>query len=193
MSSTFIPLHPVPTPCFARNAWLSPQNTQSIRLVENFDDTHGILEVTRLEDVCPDWRSREAWVCGPAPMLAAAEKHWGKARLTKNLHLERFSVVRTASAEGGRVVFAKSGKEAELDGATTLLEAGEAAGVLIALRLPDGHLPYLHRPLDQGGGEGPPKWHGVPGKSGSPDLHHGGGRRLCPRHLRRYTDGNYRH
>jgi ferredoxin-NADP reductase len=102
---------------------------RSIRLVENFDDTHGILEVNRLEDVCPDWKAREAWVCGPAPMLAAAEKHWGKARLTKRLHLERFSVVRTASAEGGRVAFAKSGKESDLDGATTLLEAGEAAGV----------------------------------------------------------------
>jgi ferredoxin-NADP reductase len=101
----------------------------SLTLIENFDDEHGILDVEGLTEVCPDWREREAWVCGPGPMLAAAESHWEKARLTKKLHLERFSVNLTTSAEGGHVVFATSGREADLDGATTLLEAGEAAGI----------------------------------------------------------------
>jgi ferredoxin-NADP reductase len=101
----------------------------TLRLVENFDDEHGRLDVARLTEVCPDWREREAWVCGPAPMLEAAEKHWDRARLGRHLHLERFSAVLTASAEGGHVRFTASGKEADLDGATTLLEAGEAAGV----------------------------------------------------------------
>jgi ferredoxin-NADP reductase len=101
----------------------------TLTLIENFDDEHGILDVHRLTDVCPDWKSREAWVCGPGPMLAAAESHWEKARLAKKLHLERFSVNLSTSAEGGRVVFAVSGKEADIDGATTLLEAGEAAGI----------------------------------------------------------------
>jgi ferredoxin-NADP reductase len=101
----------------------------SLTLIENFDDEHGTLDVNRLTEVCPDWQKREAWVCGPGPMLAAAESHWEKARLTKQLHLERFSVNLSASAEGGRVVFASSGREAVTDGATTLLEAGEAAGI----------------------------------------------------------------
>jgi ferredoxin-NADP reductase len=100
-----------------------------LRIVENFDDEHGILDVSKLEKACPDWRERQAWVCGPAPMLEAAEKHWGKAKLGKALHIERFSANLSASADGGHVEFAKSGKEADLDGATTLLEAGEAAGV----------------------------------------------------------------
>jgi stearoyl-CoA 9-desaturase NADPH oxidoreductase len=100
-----------------------------LRLVENFDDEHGILDVSKLEAACPDWRERQAWVCGPGPMLEAAEKHWANAKLGKALHVERFSAALTASAEGGHVTFAKSGKEADLDGATTLLEAGEAAGV----------------------------------------------------------------
>jgi ferredoxin-NADP reductase len=100
-----------------------------LRTIENFDDRHGILEVGKLTEVCPDWKTREAWVCGPAPMLAAAETHWAEARLAKKLHLERFSAVLTSSAEGGCVTFAASGKSAELDGATTLLEAGEAAGI----------------------------------------------------------------
>ena len=83
----------------------------------------------RLTEVCPDWKTREAWVCGPAPMLAAAESRWESAKLARRLHLERFSAVLTTSAEGGRVTFAASGKAAEVDGATTLLEAGEAAGI----------------------------------------------------------------
>jgi ferredoxin-NADP reductase len=97
--------------------------------IENFDDEHGILDVTKLEDACPDWRDRQAWVCGPAPMLESAEKHWAAAGLARSLHIERFSANLTASATGGHVTFAKSGKEVDLDGATTLLEAGEAAGV----------------------------------------------------------------
>jgi ferredoxin-NADP reductase len=100
-----------------------------LQLIENFDDQHGLLDARRLTEVCPDWASRDAWVCGPAPMLAAAERQWGKARLTKKLHLERFSAVLTTSAEGGHVVFAASGKAADVDGATTLLEAGEAVGI----------------------------------------------------------------
>ena len=101
----------------------------SLRLIENFDDQHGILDVERLTEVCADWKTRAAWVCGPAPMLAAAEDRWKRAGLVGQLHLERFSAVRTTSAEGGRVTFASSGKTVEVDGATTLLEAGEAAGI----------------------------------------------------------------
>jgi ferredoxin-NADP reductase len=105
-----------------------------LQLIENFDDRHGIFDVERLAEVCPDWKTRDAWVCGPAPMLAAAEQRWEHAKLTRRLHLERFSAVLTTSAEGGRVTFATSGKTAEVDGATTLLEAGEAAGI----RMPFG-------------------------------------------------------
>jgi stearoyl-CoA 9-desaturase NADPH oxidoreductase len=102
---------------------------RGLRMIENFDDRDGILDVERLTDVCPDWLSREAWVCGPPPMLVAAETHWAEARLGKKLHLERFSAVLGTSAEGGRVTFAASGKDTDADGATTLLEAGEAAGI----------------------------------------------------------------
>jgi ferredoxin-NADP reductase len=101
----------------------------SLRQIENFDDEHGRFGVDRLESECPDWREREAWVCGPPAMLEDAEKLWERERIKARLHLERFSTRLSTSAEGGHVVFAKSGKEADLDGATTLLEAGERAGV----------------------------------------------------------------
>jgi len=102
---------------------------KSLRLVENFDDAHGQLDVTRLEAVCPDWRQREAWVCGPGPMLDAAERHWSGGGVERRLHVERFSIKLSGSAEGGTVSFRRSGKSAEADGATTLLEAGEGAGI----------------------------------------------------------------
>jgi len=101
----------------------------TLRMVENFDDEDGILEVSRIEEICPDWRERQTWVCGPAPMLDAAEEHWQRAKLSKSLHIERFSAVLSEAAEGGHVVFSVSGKEVDLDGATTLLEAGEAEGI----------------------------------------------------------------
>src|SRR4051794_9925728 len=59
-----------------------------LTLVEAFDDTDGRLDVNGLTRAVPDWRDREAWVCGPAPMLDAAERHWDKSRLGKRLHLE---------------------------------------------------------------------------------------------------------
>jgi ferredoxin-NADP reductase len=98
-------------------------------LIENFDDVDGRLDVDRLVEKVPDWKDRQAWVCGPAPMLDSAERRWDKARIAKQLHLERFSADLSDSAEGGVVTFAASDKKADVDGATTLLEAGEAEGI----------------------------------------------------------------
>jgi ferredoxin len=63
-------------------------------------------------------------------MLDAAEEFWEAAGLDEELHLERFSLeLGDSDAEGGTITFANSGKSIEVDGATTLLEAGEEAGV----------------------------------------------------------------
>ena len=63
-------------------------------------------------------------------MLDAAEQHWEKAGLEKKLHLERFSLeLGDQGGEGGTITFRNSGKEIETDGATTILEAGEEAGI----------------------------------------------------------------
>jgi ferredoxin len=95
----------------------------------------GHVELERLDELCADWRDREAWVCGPNAMLDEAEKIWADAGCAEQLHLERFSVdLAGGEAEGGTVTFSESGKSVEIDGATTLLEAGEEAG----LQLPFG-------------------------------------------------------
>jgi ferredoxin len=77
----------------------------------------------------PDWRERETWACGPAAMLDDAEKLWADAGLADALHLERFAASFTAGSEGGTITFARSGRTVETDGATTVLQAGEQAGI----------------------------------------------------------------
>jgi ferredoxin-NADP reductase len=102
------------------------------RLHTNLDDRDGIFTLDRLDEVCPDWRERQSWVCGPPPMLEAAEEFWKDNDLEDRLHIERFQPAGFQAGEseaGGTVTFATSNKTAEVDGATTLLEAGEELGI----------------------------------------------------------------
>ena len=89
------------------------------------------LTAARLDRVCPDWRRREVWACGPAPLLDAAAELWDRDD-TGTLHVERFSPARAVPVDGagaGRVTFCASGRHADSDGATTLLELAESAGL----------------------------------------------------------------
>ena len=36
--------------------------------------------------MCPDWRERETWACGPGPMLDSAEQHWQDAGIGEQVH-----------------------------------------------------------------------------------------------------------
>jgi len=95
-----------------------------------YTDTDGMLELADLDDLCPDWRDRETYACGPGPMLDAVTEHFESAGLEDRLHLERFSLeLGGDGGEGGTITFRNSGKTVETDGATTVLEAGEEAGV----------------------------------------------------------------
>jgi stearoyl-CoA 9-desaturase NADPH oxidoreductase len=97
--------------------------------------SEGRLDLSRLDDVVPDWRERQAWACGPEGMLNAAEKVWSAAGLAERLHLERFAVSKAAvHGQGGTVEFARSGKTVTVDAATPLMDAGEQAGI----RMPFG-------------------------------------------------------
>ena len=101
-------------------------------LHERHDDQHGMFTLDQLDSVCPDWRDRDVWVCGPAPLMDAAEVHWAQAGLTDRLHLERFRPRLLAEpGVGGDIVFARSQTTVSADGTTALLDAGEAAGVLM--------------------------------------------------------------
>ena len=95
-----------------------------------FTDDDGILTPDQLDDVCPDWSRRTAWACGPAPMLDAFSAHYETHGRLDQLHVERFTLaVADSDAAGGTVTFGVGGPTVEVDGATTLLEAGEKAGI----------------------------------------------------------------
>ena len=101
-----------------------------LRLHEQLTDDDGLLPPERVGEVVPDWAERETWACGPAPMLAAAERTWQAAGVRDRLHLERFSVeLSGAGGEGGTVSFRRTGRTVQVDGATPLLQAGESVGV----------------------------------------------------------------
>jgi len=100
-----------------------------ITLVEHFDDRDGLLDLARLEQLVPDIDQRTAYACGPSGLLDALEQ-WYDARGLP-LSTERFRPALLADAgEGGTVTFA-GGAVVEADGATPILDAAEAAGVLM--------------------------------------------------------------
>jgi ferredoxin-NADP reductase len=97
---------------------------------ERFTDADGMFTTDQLGDVVPDWRERETWACGPAPMLDAFHELYEDHGRVEHLHIERFSLATVGSeAAGGMVTFGVGGPTVQVDGATTLLEAGEKAGI----------------------------------------------------------------
>jgi len=111
---------------------LRAMTSPSYVLHELHDDITGMLTFDQLDVLCPDWRDRQVWVCGPGPLMDAAEVHWKAADLSDRLRLERFRPRLLADpGEGGDVVFAKSATTVTTDGGTAILDAGEAAGVLM--------------------------------------------------------------
>ena len=105
--------------------------TGRIRLVERHTDTDGILDVADLDGLVDDLADRQTWACGPAGMLDALETRWAAAGIADRLHTERFRPTIISAGDGGQVTFSTSGTVVEAAGAETLLDAGEAAGVLM--------------------------------------------------------------
>jgi ferredoxin-NADP reductase len=100
-----------------------------IRLVARYDDEHGVLDVADLADLVPDLAERATLACGPAGLLDALQAHHDERGLA--LLTEQFRAGNLVVGEGGTVSFAKSGATVEADGGTPILEAAEAAGVLM--------------------------------------------------------------
>ncbi|MFD8464577.1 ferredoxin reductase [Streptomyces cyaneofuscatus] len=102
-----------------------------LRLTEVHTDTDGLLDISRLGELVPDWAERETWACGPAGLLDAAEEHWTEHGSPERLHTERFRPGIVVAGEGGEVTFSTTGRTVDADGATPLLDIGEEAGVLM--------------------------------------------------------------
>ncbi len=108
---------------------------QGMRLDLRLTGERGRLEPSDLDEVCPDWRDREAFCSGPGDMLDALIEHWESNGDRERLHFERFQpkIGGDANAgEGGTVRFLDSEKTVECDGSTSILETGEKAGLNLA-------------------------------------------------------------
>jgi ferredoxin-NADP reductase len=115
---------------FTRDAGDSPEQAG-----RRFD----LSNTADLDEVCPDWRTRKAYACGPSDLLDAAEALWEREGpddtddTGASLTMERFApaLLPGAGGEGGLVTFEKSDKETEADGDVPLLDAGEECGVVM--------------------------------------------------------------
>ncbi|CAJ1584415.1 ferredoxin reductase [[Mycobacterium] wendilense] len=121
------------------------------RLHLQLTEQDGKLDFDRLDELVPDWRERPTWACGPTPMLDTVESVWDAAGLSEDLHTERFTIDRTdKGGEGGTVTFAISDKTVEIDGATSLLEAGEKVGIQMPFGCRMGICQTCVLPLEDG-------------------------------------------
>jgi len=84
-----------------------------------------------LREVAADFADRDAFVCGPPPLLDAVEQVWARHELSARLRRERFVAPTPAVIEDAgeaRVKLVRSGKEFRTEGRGTLLEEAERAG-----------------------------------------------------------------
>ncbi|MCV7030685.1 ferredoxin reductase [Mycobacterium sherrisii] len=121
------------------------------RLHLHLTETAGHFDFDGLADVVADWQDRPTWACGPAALLDAVERVWKDVGRDDQLHLERFTIAATdKGGEGGTVRFAISDKTVEIDGATSLLEAGEKVGIQMPFGCRMGICQTCVLPLESG-------------------------------------------
>ncbi len=108
------------------------------RLHVRLTGEHGRLTPRQLHALCPDWRERDAFACGPAGLLETFAEHWRAAGDPARLRVERFQPdARVGDGErgrGGAIRLCRSRLDASSDGEQPILAAGEAAGA----RMPFG-------------------------------------------------------
>ncbi|WNG87497.1 ferredoxin reductase [Mycobacterium sp. ITM-2016-00317] len=106
-----------------------------LRLDLRLTSDRGRMSANDLDEVCPDWREREAFCSGPSDLLDAMIEHWEDNGDSDLLHFERFQPKiggNAGAGEGGEIAFLDSEKTVECDGGTPILEAGEKAGLNLA-------------------------------------------------------------
>ncbi|WP_020657573.1 ferredoxin reductase [Amycolatopsis benzoatilytica] len=94
-------------------------------------DLHGLFSAAHLEQAAPWFREAETFLCGPAPLMAAARALFAREGLSERLHTEEFTAAPLTfdtSAAEGQVRFARSGREFANSG-KALLEQAEEAGL----------------------------------------------------------------
>ena len=113
---------------------------EGFRLHEQLTGENGRFRPEHLEDLCPDWKEREAFISGPAELLDALDDHWDTHGDCDRLHMERFQPIlgEAEEGEGGTIKFLKSDCEAHSDGSKPILVAGEDAGLTLPFGCREG-------------------------------------------------------
>jgi ferredoxin-NADP reductase len=103
------------------------------RLITRLTGREGRLTPDQLDQVCPDWRERETYLCGPTGLLQAMGAHWRAEGDPARLHVEHFQpdehVGDGERGAGGTIELCSSGVRTSSDGEKSILLAGEEAGV----------------------------------------------------------------
>lgn len=96
----------------------------------------GRLSPEELDELCPDWRGREAFCSGPGDLLDGLIEFWDRNGDPERLHYERFQPKiggnPPGEGKGGKVTFTDSDVTVDCDSGTPILEAGEQAGINLA-------------------------------------------------------------
>jgi stearoyl-CoA 9-desaturase NADPH oxidoreductase len=102
------------------------------RLLERLTGLEGRLGPDDLQRLCPDWREREAFVCGPAGLLRALGETWLEQGEATRMHVEHFQPDEGLGdgerGTGGTIDLCASAIQACSDGEQPILVAGENAG-----------------------------------------------------------------
>jgi ferredoxin-NADP reductase len=106
------------------------------RLHERLTGAQGRLTAEQLDELCPDWRARETFLCGPVGLLEALTVRWQRDGDPAKLHVEHFQpdthvmngFPPAQRGQGGTIDFCSSAIQACSDGEQPILIAGENAG-----------------------------------------------------------------
>ncbi len=101
-----------------------------IELHERHTRTQGRMTAEELAELVPDLAERKTWVCGPNDLIDQTLSFF-EQQGWPSPGVERFRPVLAPAGDGGEVAFTRSCVSAQADGSTSLLEAGEAAGILM--------------------------------------------------------------
>lgn len=93
------------------------------------------LTSAALQELCPDWRERETFLCGPRELTATMSAHWDAHGDPARLHVERFQpdehVGDGQRGAGGAIRLCASDLEAVSDGEQPILVTSERAGATL--------------------------------------------------------------
>lgn len=98
----------------------------------HFTDNQERLKPADLEQLCPDWRERDALLSGPEKMINAFRDHWTENGAPGRLAIEHFQPIigagDTAIGAGGSVRFRVTDVDADCGPGISVLVGGEVAG-----------------------------------------------------------------